>query len=760
MLPSQPSSAAPQQRGRGFQCFSRFGFWVDLLLNGTRRPSPISTAPRLQSLVAYLLLHAEAGLSRSHVAFVFWPDLTEAAARNNLRQTLHQLRQALPQLDNFLRTDTETLHWSNAGGCEVDVHQFEQALAEARRLGPTSDAWIQSLEAAVHVYAGDLLPSCYDDWIALPREKLHAAYAYALEQLVQAYTARRELSTAVQYAEAWVELDRLRDDPNLLLMRLHAENGDQAAALRVYDRYVTVMRQELDAGPAPEAAQLAERLRARHALEPMGQAAETTPAKLIGRRREWQLLARAWERAAAGEARMVVIEGEVGIGKSRLSDELTVWVEKQGYAVAQARCYAAEGQLSLAPVAAWLRNDVLRALLESLPNLWVSEAARLLPELLLEHPALPRPTPISEYGGRLRFFEALARIIVATARPLLLYIDDVQWCDQETLDWLHFLMRFAGQSPLLVVAAVRSEELPLAHPFQKLRIHLQHEERLMELPLLPLDAAESAQLAALIAGRQLDERAALRLFRHTEGNPLFIVETMRASEAPALAQGAGDEGVALRALPPRIQAVIAGRLAQLSPGGRALAELAAAIGRPFDLDLLLHANGGNETETVSALDELWQRRILREHAMAAAPFEQYDFTHERLREVVYGAISGPRRRLLHHQVAEALVVRHAGDLDQFSAELAAQYDAAGHVERAVHFYARACEAAESLYALDDALRWTRRALGAVRRAGGRRTPRPHRAQVSAGTGADLSHHAGLGGPRTGGGARTRPSLFV
>ena len=203
----------------------------------------------------------------------------------------------------------------------------------------------------------------------------------------------------------------------------------------------------------------------------------------------------------------------------------------------------------------------------------------------------------------------------------------------------------------------------------------------------------AAQLAALIAGRQLDDRSALRLFQHTEGNPLFIVETMQAGEVPAGENIAGDEADAPLSLPPRVQAVIAGRLAQLSPPGRALAELAAAIGRPFDLDLLLHTNDGGETETMTALDELWQRRILREHPTAAAAFERYDFTHEKLREVVYGAISAPRRRLLHHRIAEALAVDHAGSLDQIGAELAAQYDAAGQVERAIHFYARACEVA-------------------------------------------------------------------
>ena len=252
------------------------------------------SAPRVRSLLAYLLLHADTSLPRARVAFVLWPDLTEAAARNNLRQTLHQLRGALPQLANFLHTDSETLQWSDAGDCRVDVREFERALSEAERSRPAEQDWTNALEEAVRWYGGELLPGCYDDWIAPLRAKLQAANAHALEQLVQALIGGRDLSAALQYAETWLALDGLRDAPNIALMGIYAEMGDQAAALGVYERYVAAMRQELGAEPAPAAAQLAERLRARETGTPVRLPAEAAPARLIGRRSEWRLLAREW----------------------------------------------------------------------------------------------------------------------------------------------------------------------------------------------------------------------------------------------------------------------------------------------------------------------------------------------------------------------------------------------------------------------------------------------------------------------------------
>ena len=140
-----------------------------------------------------------------------------------------------------------------------------------------------------------------------------------------------------------------------------------------------------------------------------------------------------------------LVTGEAGIGKSRLAEELLAWAGRQGVVVAQTRSYAAEGQPSLAPVTDWLRSDGVRPHLAQLDAVWLTEISRILPELLAEHRDLPRPEPLAEYGQRQRFFEALARAMLAVPQPFLALIDDLQWCDQETLAWLHFLLRFQSR---------------------------------------------------------------------------------------------------------------------------------------------------------------------------------------------------------------------------------------------------------------------------------------------------------------------------
>ena len=166
--------------------------------------------------------------------------------------------------------------------------------------------------------------------------------------------------------------------------------------------------------------------------------------------------------------------------------------------------------------------------------------ARLLPELLAERPDLPHPAPLTEYWQRQRFFEALARAVLPAGQPLLLLIDDLQWCDQETLEWLHYLLRFDPRARLLVVGTARAEELGGQHPVTTLLHDLQRVTDVTEIPLRPLDAAATATLAANMAGRELGADQVIQLYRETEGNPLFVVETMRAGDERRLGLEVGD----------------------------------------------------------------------------------------------------------------------------------------------------------------------------------------------------------------------------
>jgi DNA-binding SARP family transcriptional activator/predicted ATPase len=649
-------------------------------LNYDDVPLTTISTPRLQSLLTYLILHRHAPQSRQHLAFLLWPDLPEARARANLRKQLHKLQHALPDADRFLLAEPQTLRWRLAGAFSLDVAEFEQAASCAQ-----SSA---DLQCAIDLYQGDLLPGCYDDWIIPERERLKQILIETLERLLQLTADAGNTLAAIRCAQRLLQIDPLHEEIHRRLIHLHTLNQDRAAALHAYHTCASLLQRELGVEPGPAIRETYERLLNLEttAVAPLG---ATFP--LVGREREWANLQAAWRIAGAGQAQLVILIGEAGIGKTRLADELFMRVKRQGLATAVAHCYSAEGRLAYAPVVAWLRARPL----PHLEAIWLSEVARLLPEILTQHPDLPALGPLTEAWQRQRLHEALARAVLGTGEPLLLWLEDLQWCDRDTLEWLHYVLRFDGQARLLILGTLRPEEVLNDHLVAALLAALRPERKLIEIAVGPLDAAYAQQLAACVAGHELDAAQADCLYHETEGNPLFIIETLRAGV------GCMEAGT----LPPTVQAVITARLAQLSPQAHELVELAATIGREFTFEVLQRAGDSDEKTAVRGLDELWQRRIIREVGTSA-----YDFSHGKLREVAYAGLSSARRRLLHRRVAEALIASHPQDVDGSSAQIAVHYQRAGRSDQAVVYYRRAATAAQRVYANEDAITYLSQAL--------------------------------------------------
>jgi DNA-binding SARP family transcriptional activator len=654
--------------------------------------TPVTTinSSRLQSLLAYLVLHREAPQPRHHVAYVLWPDSSDAQALSNLRTLLHRLRDALPDAERFLHAGTHTLQWRSDAPCTLDVLDFEG------HASPTGDpkGIREALERAMALYRGDLLPGCYDDWIAPHRERLRQVYLEALERLILLLETQRDYQKAIDHAQRLLRHDPLHEATYRRLMRLYALVGDRARAVRVYHTCATVMGRELDVEPSPPTREAYERLVQSHATARPATDTLVSASPLVGRDDEWSRMRTTWRAAAMGAPHLLLLSGEAGVGKTRLAEELLEWAGRQRIAAASARCYAPADELAYTPVAVWLRDRPLPAL----ADIWLTEIARLLPELLIQQPHLPHPDPLTERWQRQRLFEALALALLGQAGPQLLLIDDLQWCDRDTLEWLPYLLRYDPQARLLVIGTIRPEEAADVQPLVSLLSSMRQEGLMTELELGRLGKADTTALAKRMVGRELDPAEAAYVYRESEGNPLFVVEMMRTGLSAL-------EREVSAPLPTRVQAMIQARLAQLSPRARTLVNLAATIGREFTLEVLAAASNLDEDALVGALDELWRRRIVREQGA-----EGYDFSHGKLREVVYAGVSAARRRMLHRRVAQALEAVHAQNLDGVSAQLATHFERAGLAERAVPYYRRAAEIAAGIYANADAVIYLRRGL--------------------------------------------------
>ena len=674
---------------------------------GARMVTTVNTN-RLQSLLAYLVLHVGQPQSREQMAYRLWPESGESQARTNLRQLLHHLRRALPAEAFLLEADNQTLVWKRDSECEIDVAEFDAALARAACSAKRSDpaAERDALERAALLYQDDLLRGLYDDWLQPHRARYRQQLTDALTRLAALLEALGELPAAIRHAERLIALDPLSEAHHQSLIRLHAANHDRASALRAYHQCKQVLRRELAVEPGTATRALFDQILRSDAPAPqrveLPPATSAAAAPMVGRALEWERLLAAWRTIASGGVHLALILGEPGIGKSRLADRLYQWCAAHGSAVARSRCYAAQGRLAYAPIAGWLSAEPLRAACDRLPRAQLAELARALPEILADNPAMERPAPLIEAWERRHFYAALNSAFQKAAKPLLLLIDDLQWCDADSFEWLHTLFGGDHSGGILVVGTVRPEETGRAHPFTRLLNEVRQAGQVVELPLSPLNAEETAALGAQVANHPLDVSDSGALFQATKGNPLFVVESVRAGLTRS------DSITA-----PRIHAVIAARLAQLSASAYELAGFAATIGRSFSFDLLAKATDWDEDSLSSALDELWQRRIVGGQGDDRSA-GLYDFTHDRLREVAYTDLSPVLRRFLHRRVARALEELHAAEIESVSPQLAAHCEAAGMAEVAIHHFRRAAAVARQRYADTEAAGLLRRALNLCR----------------------------------------------
>jgi DNA-binding SARP family transcriptional activator len=663
-------------------------------------PLPALESARAESLLAYLLLHREAPQPRQRLAFLLWPDSTEQQARTNLRHVLHNLRRALPESDRFLDVRPRTLQWRADDTFWLDVAAFEDAVARAERSAGEAD--LAAMREAVEVYAGDLLDGCYDEWLLGERERLRQRYLRALERLTALLEARGDSVQAIVYAERLLRHDPLHEETYRLLMRLHDAQGDRARALRIYHVCAATLERELGIEPSAQTREAYEALLPVE-REPVDepQRAHVRGPSLVGRASERMQLATLWRATERGRSQLVLVTGEPGVGKTRLAEEFRVWCAHRGALTAEARSYAAEGALAYGPVVAWLRSEALTARIARLDPVYRVELARLLPELRTDVPGLAAPDPLSESEQRQRLFDALARAFLAAAGPLLLVANDLQWCDRETLQFLHYLVRHAPDAGVLVAATARREDLDHQHPLRDLITGLHALERFTEIPLERLTREETAALVRQLMRAPFEEAEVDQLYRETEGNPLFVVEAVRAGWR------SGQAGH--RWTSPKVQAVLESRLGQLAEPAQELVGVAATIGREFTADALAAASGADEHTLVRGLDELWRRRIIREQGADA-----YDFSHDKIREAAYLALSPARQRHHHLRVAHALEQLYAHDFGPVSGQIAGHYEQAGAASQAVTWYQRAAEAAQHLHANIEAARLLDRALDIIR----------------------------------------------
>lgn len=664
--------------------------------------------PRRQVRALLFRLAAEIRpVSRGYLANFFWSELPESTARRNLSRLLVYLSQQLP--DPKILQVGEASIGLDAGLTWVDTRLSEQHW-ESWKLKHRC----QDLQAAVALYRGAFLEDFrlagnpeFDHWVSLEAENWEQRYLQILKTLIDECAAQGDTPQAINYARQYLQYNDLAEEVHCRLIELYTTLGERSAALHQYEQCSIALERELGVQPTPgtvAAYQAALEQRPAAAEVPVGLPGWTTLPGLrtpfIGRHEIMQEIDQALRNAKAGRGNVLLLSGEAGIGKSRLMQEFANRQRVRTRVISGAASPESSEMPYQLLIEALSPLLAIPKIFSRVPNAWLAEAARLLPELAeLIHQ--PQPViPIEGGEARARIFEALCRIIFSLCEggyTVLLCLDDLHWADTTTLDYLAYLGRRLRGQRLLILGSYRKEN---GDHLSKLHQVLAHQTDLSELSLQGLDDDETWRLICSLGDEiPADKALSERLQRATGGNPFFILETLRAMQESAKSTGLLNS-IESFPIPETIRQVVKSRLKALHPSSRQVLEAGAVLGQTFNAEMVIVTAGRGEMEVLDGLDELVAHQFLLESETG------YQFCHSLVREAVYADLGFWRRCRLHRRAGLALERLRPGD----SSSLAWHFEKGGEPGKSAAYLLKAGRAARQIFAHREARACFDRAL--------------------------------------------------
>ncbi len=667
-----------------------------------------------KELLAYLALQPRKRAFRHQLSGALWPETTDERALRNLSTSLWRLRTSLdrfPPSGFVLLSRTEVS--IDSAQLKVDFWEFEECVDRVL------DGVEQKVSAAraVELYRGELVEGeCDSTWLIEERERVRLMYLRVLEAHARALARTGEPTDALRAYERLMDLDPINEEACRRLMELHYSVGNTTEALRRYSSLTERLRSELNVAPEIETQQLCDAIKAGRSLGlEVGSGTSLRNIRgndsrtvLIGRTEELEVLREALSLASRGQLVILGIEGEAGIGKSRLTVEFARVAVQKGWRVLRTACEDLPRAGPYRP---------FRALVDVTAKYGDRRAeppGRQLfadPVLLVRGASGRRNLRVTS-EERAVFLEAIAAWLrdEVKSNPIVLVIEDLQFADSASVDLLVYLAGAIRDCRLMILLTWRPEEN--AARVNRLARADGILAKVLSLPRLT--EVEIEKLCQSFWG-SLDLPLGLvrHVYRESEGNPLFAIEMLRSLEIPEAATvpsvSLAPSNVEQSSLTPSSQGILPSgirqalrkRLDKLPYEAKRLLSFASACGRRLNIDLLssaLHLPPNDLARSLNLLVRL---------GFVGSSGSDYQFSHEKIREFCYGELSSAARIAVHRDVLGALESLSPDRLD----ELAFHGERAG--ERAK---ARACwevlgDRATLVWAHQDAARAYTRALG-------------------------------------------------
>jgi DNA-binding SARP family transcriptional activator len=568
--------------------------------------------PKQRALLAILLIHANEVVSTDRMIEGLWGERPPATAIKTLQVYVSQLRKHLGAETVVTRAPGYMLRVEDG---HLDLERFEALTTEARGASPAVSS--TKLREALALWRGSALADfAFEPFARSEIGRLEQLRLAAVEDRIEADLALGGGAELVPELEGLVAEHPLRERLRRQLMLALYRSGRQADALETYRQARTVLTDELGLEPSEALNDLQRAIlahdpsldsaaRQRTETEAAQVESSSGPGAFVGRERELRELLRSLDEAGAGEGRLILLTGEPGIGKSRLAEQLIRGARQQGLDVLVGRCWEAGGAPPYWPWVQALRTHVESVeptVLRAEFGTGAGELAQLLPELREMFPDLSMPPALESEGARVRLFEAVAVFCrnASARRPLVIVLDDLHAADEPSLLLLRYLAREIESMHVLLLAALRDVAPIPSEPLTAMLAEATRESATRRLPLSGLNERDIAEYVELAAAEIASEELTAALNAETEGNPLFVTETVRLLALEGVRR---DSTGGLIAVPQSLRDVIARRLAHLSERSNRVLVLAAVLGREFDLLTLAYMAGVDEGELLETLDE-------------------------------------------------------------------------------------------------------------------------------------------------------------
>jgi DNA-binding SARP family transcriptional activator len=667
------------------------------------------------AVLALLLVHPNEVISADRLIEELWEGSPPPTAAKSLQVHISRLRRALGSNgDGGPIATTANGYMLQVDPECVDALRFERLVAEGRAALTEGNAALASsrLRCALELWRGDALADfAYASFAQEPVARLDGLRTVALEGAVEAELELGRHAELIPELKSLVRQyplsERLRGQLMLALYR----SGRQAEALGVYRAGRRILVDELGIEPGAELRELERAILAQDPgldapapeRERRRERAPGAPGGLlVGYEHELSALEDMLERALVGQGRVALLSGEPGVGKTRLADELSRVAQARGADVFWARCWSGGGTPAF-----WPWAQVLRALLADRDPAAVraelgdkaSDLAQLLPELGITAADAGDPQE-----ARFRLFDAASAFIrrAALTSPLVLVFDDLHAADPATLALLGFIGSSCPDVPVLLLGTYRDTDVAGNDALGEALTELTRSSDCVQLVLTGLTGEDTAHFVELSSGVAPMGALAAAIWDVSSGNPLFVSELVRLLQSERRLNELGADDVLL--LPRGIEQVIGRRLQQLSAEVRETLSLAAVIGTEFQQVVLERASASDPGALLDRLDKAETARVVERVDPA-----RLRFSHDLVRQSLYGALKAGERSRAHLSVAEAIERLDPKAIPDLSHHYS-QALPLGDAEKAVRYTTLAGDVAAELLGYEDAAGHYRRAI--------------------------------------------------